>query len=99
MQTRANAIDDWLDRVRGEYLEMPGLRLTLAQAARLWSLDHGTCARVLYALVEARFLIVTSDGHYARAASVCEEETVLPRGLSTTLTVERRARPRTTRRT
>ena len=60
-------IDDWLHRVRGEYLEMPGLRLTLAQAARFWCLDHPTCACLLDALVNARFLIVTSDGLYTRA--------------------------------
>ena len=29
-----------LDRVQSEFLEMPGLRLTSAQAARLWSLDR-----------------------------------------------------------
>ena len=29
-------------RVRGEFLEMPGLRLTRAQAQRLWGLDEET---------------------------------------------------------
>ena len=69
MPRHASAGDEWLDRIRGEYLEMPGLRLTLAQAARFWSLERGVCARVLDALVEARFLIVTSDGSYARVGS------------------------------
>jgi hypothetical protein len=78
VQTRASAIDGWLDRVRSEYLEMPGLRLTLFQAARFWSLDRGTCVRVLDALVEARFLIVTSDGLYARAGSLREERASFP---------------------
>ena len=57
---------DWISRIRGEYLEMPGLRLTLAQAARFWSLDQRTCARVLDALVAMRFLRLTPEGRYAR---------------------------------
>lgn len=28
------------DRVRGEFLEMPGLRLTMPQARRLWGLEE-----------------------------------------------------------
>jgi hypothetical protein len=78
VQTRTSAIDGWLDRVRGEYLEMPGLRLTLAQAARFWSLDQSTCARVLDALVETRFLIITSDGLYARAGSNVKQRAYAP---------------------
>jgi hypothetical protein len=69
MHGRAIAIDDLLQRVRSEYLEMPGLRLTVAQAARFLSLDQGTCARLLDALVEARFLILTSNGLYVRPGS------------------------------
>lgn len=53
-------------RVRGEYLEMPGLRLTLPQAARLWGLDQGLALALLEALVEAGFLARTSDGRYCR---------------------------------
>lgn len=59
--------DELLQRVRSEYLEMPGLRLTLAQAARFWCLDYLTCARLLDALVNARFLVLTSHGLYARS--------------------------------
>jgi hypothetical protein len=99
MQIRASAIDEWLDRVRGEYLEMPGLRLTLAQAVRFWSLDSDTCSRVLDALVKARFLVVTSDGLYARAGTLREEESVFAGRLLTTVTVERGGPPLTKRRT
>ena len=38
-------------RVHGEYGEMPGLRLTLAQASRLFNLDMTHCSQVLDALV------------------------------------------------
>ena len=58
---------DVLRRVRGEYLEMPGLRLTIAQAQRLWGLDRSVCDALLGALVEAKFLFRTRDGAYMRA--------------------------------
>jgi hypothetical protein len=38
-------------RVLDEFREMPGLQITLAQAARLFSLDLGRCERVLQGLV------------------------------------------------
>jgi hypothetical protein len=56
-----------LHRIRGEYLEMPGLRLTEAQARRLWGLDGPRCADVLAALTETRFLHRREDGTYVRA--------------------------------
>lgn len=58
--------DQILRRIRGEYLEMPGLRLTSAQAKRLWGLDDRTCAEVLGELTADRFLQCRSDGTYAR---------------------------------
>jgi hypothetical protein len=63
------SIDDLIRRVRGEYLEMPGLRLTSAQASRLWGLDSRTCQNLLHALLDARFLTCTADGRYRRAES------------------------------
>lgn len=56
--------DALLTRIRGEYVEMPGLRLTLAQACRLWQLDAATCYGVLAALVDEKFLYRTRDGSY-----------------------------------
>jgi hypothetical protein len=55
-----------LRRARAEFLEMPGLRLTEAQAARLWASDSTMCRAVLKHLVETRFLIRTRDA-FARA--------------------------------
>ncbi len=54
-----------LQRIRGEYLEMPGLHLTLDQARRLWALDLTTCQSLLDALVDAKFLI-HRNGKYLR---------------------------------
>ena len=53
-----------LDRIRGEYREMPGLRLTLPQAERLWQIDHDDCEAALNTLVQEGFLGVTEDGTY-----------------------------------
>lgn len=38
-------------RIRSEYQEMPGMRLTLPQAARLFGLEPVSCERVLHTLV------------------------------------------------
>ena len=45
-----------VDRVRADFLEMPGLELTVPQAVRLWSLGMDDCRHVLDALVDAGFL-------------------------------------------
>jgi hypothetical protein len=51
-------------RIRGEYREMPGLRLTFAQACRLWQVEQATCRAVLDRLLHERFLLKTPDGSY-----------------------------------
>jgi hypothetical protein len=56
-------------RVRGEYFEMPGLRLTLEQACRLWQVDVSTCEGLLEYLVRAGFLCRTDSGFYIAAVS------------------------------
>ena len=58
--------EDVLRRVQGEFLEMPGLRLTEAQARRLWGLDAVSCSVLLGALVESKFLFRTRDGAFMR---------------------------------
>jgi len=61
--------DEVLRRVQGEFLEMPGLRVTEAQARRLWGLDAASCDALLGALVEAKFLFKTRDGAFMRVES------------------------------
>jgi hypothetical protein len=56
-------------RIRGEYREMPGLRLTFRQAQRLWGLEPHDCARVLDSLVADGFLEQVTDGCYVRSGS------------------------------
>ena len=50
-----------LRRAKAEFREMPGLKLTEAQAARLLSFDSALCSEVLAALVEQHFLTRTRD--------------------------------------
>jgi len=61
------ALEDVLRRVQGEYTEMPGLRLTSAQAQRLWGLDRAACDELLGALVDSNFLFRTRDGVFIRS--------------------------------
>jgi hypothetical protein len=66
MTERHSADDRWLARIRAEYLEMPGLSLTRAQAERLWGLDRAACEALLSALLESGFLRQTPRGGYVR---------------------------------
>jgi hypothetical protein len=56
-----------VQRIEGEYYEMPGLKLTEAQAQRLWDLDPDTCHIVLVTLMQRRVLRRTASGMYVRA--------------------------------
>ena len=53
MTTDAN---DLLNRAKQEYVEMPGLVLTIRQASRLWNLDTAVCQALLSALVLEEFV-------------------------------------------
>jgi hypothetical protein len=57
-----------LQRVHGEYMEMPGLRLTIAQACRLWNVGCRHQPRCAEPLVDEQFLPI-SGPHYVRAAA------------------------------
>lgn len=50
------SIDALLTRIRGEFREMPGLRLTRTQARRFFQLDQADCDRLLENLVREGFL-------------------------------------------
>jgi hypothetical protein len=53
-------------RIRAEFRELPGLKLTLPQASRLFSIELAGCERVFDALVREGFL--ASDGRAFRNA-------------------------------
>ena len=60
-------MNELVGRIRSEFLEMPGLRLTVLQASRLWGLDEESCRRVIDALVGSSFLRWSAPGTIARA--------------------------------
>jgi hypothetical protein len=51
-----------IERILGEYREMPGLALTLDQACRLWGCEGTTCRVVVEALVARGALHWSRDG-------------------------------------
>ena len=57
-----------LTRVRGEYREMPGLSLTVAQACRLWQLDARTCKSLFETLIRSGELYRTGNGRFIAMA-------------------------------
>jgi len=56
-----------VDRVRGEFTEMPGLQLTMPQAARLLGIEPDACRDVIDMLVDSAFLKRTPAGKIVRA--------------------------------
>ena len=64
MDTQSRAL---INRIRSEFLEMPGLQLTLSQASRLWGLEARACQHVIDSLIDASFLRWTPKGTVVRA--------------------------------
>jgi hypothetical protein len=54
--------------IRAEYLEMPGLCLTVAQAARLWNTNPDECSQTLDQLTRAGFLYRSKDQYLRRGS-------------------------------
>jgi len=66
MLASEEAVTAWTDRVRAEYLEMPGLTLTRWQMRRFWLLDESLCNAIVDVLVASGFLWLRPDHTYAR---------------------------------
>jgi DNA-binding IclR family transcriptional regulator len=64
MQVETPITDALRTRAEAEYREMPGLKLTAAQAARLWHLGPNESARLLDSMVDAGLLYRARDGAY-----------------------------------
>ena len=71
-------------RIRAEYLEMPGMSLTLDQVQRLCGIELSTCRMVLDSLVATKFLHVKAGGAYVRLTA---ESTPRPQPAKARLTV------------
>jgi hypothetical protein len=77
--------DSLAQRVHCEFEEMPGLSLTLAQAARLFSLPQELCQRLLHLLVDSGAISIRKDGQYICRAA--------PKILTDELKIEQRTSP------
>ena len=62
----SNVAPHVVQRIRAEYLEMPGLTLRPEQVQRLCGVDSALCQSVLETLVETGFLSRRADGAYGR---------------------------------
>jgi hypothetical protein len=51
-------------RIREEFQDAPGLRVTVREGARFWDLDEMTCQQILVRLRAAGFLTVDADNRY-----------------------------------
>jgi hypothetical protein len=58
-----------LQRVREQYRDMPGLKLTSPQATRLFGVAPSVCATTLGALVREHFLSRTGEDVFVRSAT------------------------------
>jgi hypothetical protein len=67
MSPAQTTVADWLQIIRGEFAEVPGLHLTRKQFQRLWGLDGDTCDTLLDVLIDQKFLRQTPDQGYVRA--------------------------------
>jgi hypothetical protein len=85
-----------LQRIRAEYLEMPGLTLRPEQVQRLCGIDRAMCEAALQMLVDAGFLSVRADGAYARYKNpeISRARPAKARLDSSTLAAQSRNRPR-----
>ncbi|MGE3275458.1 MAG: hypothetical protein AB7O67_10120 [Vicinamibacterales bacterium] len=69
---------DPVARIRSEFSEMPGMRLTVPQAARLFGLTTVDCRRALAVLVRRRFLVRDASGQFHRPGLVAASPEGLP---------------------
>ena len=76
-------------RVHGEYREMPGLRLTVRQAARLFSLAPDLADAVLHELRRASILACCDDGAFALIGEPSRERTAMPAVSESTMGMNR----------
>jgi hypothetical protein len=70
------------ERIRAEFLEMPGMHVTPDQVARLSGVDSAICKAVLDDLVRAEFLSISANGSYSKLSDTSTSGTESRRGRS-----------------
>ena len=81
----AHAMSPLAIRVHGEYREMPGLRLTVRQAARLFSIAPDLADAVLDALRCALILACSNDGAFSYVGEPSRPRAAMPAGSEATM--------------
>jgi hypothetical protein len=66
MPLSGNEIATLVTQMQADFLQNPGLRLTLNEAERRFHVDRLTCEAVLGALTDGRVLTRDATGHYRR---------------------------------
>ena len=64
----ALALQKLAQRIREEFEEIPGLRVTIDEGARFWGLDEDVCELVLAELLADGFLSRGIDQRYRQAS-------------------------------
>ena len=62
-----NAVRELSSQIEAEYMEMPGLSVTLPQAQRLWTADQRTCQTAFDRLIARGVLKMSVKGRFVRA--------------------------------
>jgi hypothetical protein len=75
------------ERIRAEFLEMPGMQLIPEQVERLSGVERAICKVVLDDLVRAGFLRMSANGSYCRVSDTSTSRT--RRGGAESTAVER----------
>ena len=60
------ALEHWIELIRAEYNELPGMHLTKPQVRRLYGLDQTTCDALLHELEQVHFLSCTEGEVFVR---------------------------------
>ena len=58
------SVDTLTDRIRAEFVDLPGLKITFAQACRLWQANEARCLEALENLVREGFLRKSASGAF-----------------------------------
>jgi len=85
--------DSLAARIRGEYGEMPGLRLTFAQACRLWHVEPAACHAVIETLLAEGFLRQAADGAFVALPQDAARRTPLKAALAPRAATDLSRRP------
>jgi hypothetical protein len=68
MALTCDEIGKLLTRIQADFLEIPGLRVTLEEAVRRFHVERPTCEAILAALVDGHVLVRDASERYRRRA-------------------------------